>query len=1020
MRKSMAIYFVIVFTAMLFIAPNYTDNNLVNAVTEQFDIKDTFETQINNRIYTEYDNYTIGEFFRDEKDNPCEFSTDEDFTYEHGSYEDGSHSVADGVLTVEFNNKIGVENGYYILTTPAIFSLLDYSVFELRAKVNDTSLDCEIYFKDEDRVTLVSIANPNNRPQITSDEYDIYTHAFDYLYDQEYDITEIQLAFRIYDVESSFHNGIKFELDFFNIWRNNNTDYAVTELSDTWDFQEDTDGWDFSSATESIASGNLVVSPAGTKTYTDEYIYTDFDTYQGFMLKFLVDFNSWAGDHNYLFIRMIDNDGNYIQQIERDLVEDNFYMMYISENYYDAKVGDFDITDGYRIWMRFNVDDGGNLQSDDYLKIDYSSFYHDNLKDDNTRKIQDTTSYRAYRGMRSYISDINNYTYYEGFTANLNSSIKIDIPDISFFPEKIQFYIYSSKYYNVTLHIGDYTDILYENTLYLDEWMFMSKSINRADYIFNNTEHEIYFEIIYDSLETENLFYIDELNIKYTEPPQSFSYDFNTRTGVYLDGYDYSATNNFFYFEPSGEYEYSMNGDSDGIEYNSYSDSLFTRRMFIDYTLDCDELNVDILIYQTIYISLDKEYRLVSALESRAESSINPNSREVYMIHFLYEGESLINSYSSGLIQDYTIDGFNNIEFNIRFQQEDYDTISISSVYNNKLTGNSSSGIFSFEVNKNSDIKNSILKTNITSQVIIRPITSAPFVWIDSNPTATLKITREIKHSAVVDSNPDVNIPVAPEWRGGIYAFADIWYYMVYYVQLFIYNVIEFFRQSMYLRDIVKGIGDFFSTFKDYWTNLVGYLGDFLSALGDIENIGDFIGLLVETVITHLGNVFDTIVLMVADIIGSIGDIIDGEMLGFPVLDDILDAWEAFVLRDWEDFGTAFKNIVPEINEETIGFLLFIPDWFLSLWLDDVNFLSTLVINGIKISKEIFMWMTILIIMYMVYFMQLIIKRDFDRVRIEVSTWVSAVNWIIDGIIFVFHWLFELLHAVLDVTIPFT
>jgi hypothetical protein len=79
------------------------------------------------------------------------------------------------------------------------------------------------------------------------------------------------------------------------------------------------------------------------------------------------------------------------------------------------------------------------------MEFDYISVYHNNLLDDNTQKIQDTSSYRAYKGIQSFHSNvINNFTYYEGFTANLNNSIKIDIPSLKYLPNYIRFNYYST------------------------------------------------------------------------------------------------------------------------------------------------------------------------------------------------------------------------------------------------------------------------------------------------------------------------------------------------------------------------------------------------------------------------------------------------------------------------------------------------------------------------------------------------------------------------------------------------
>ena len=1004
MRKKVALYFIVLFVSILFIVPSGIDNNIVSGATEQFEIKDTFETQINNRIYTEYDNYTIGEYFRDYIGDSADFTEDkEDFTI------DGTDN--------------GVSNGYFewialddydSIDTP-IINLTEYSIGQMRVWMNVSTVNFLFYYRDY----LDNSIGLSDYFGVSANTWKIINFTIPHNYVD--DVRKIRFQF------ASGHNDypVLCRVDYVRFWKGNLTDYAF-QSGDSWDFGEgDTENSDFSFAGESVsADEELKVTPDGTKTNTYDYFTISDVEYNNVEFLFFSDFQTTGTQANYIFVRMHDFNNNYIQKIIYDFIDGQEYIITLSQNDYTSKSGDFDINTikNFQIYVRSLV---GNLAIDDFIYIDYILLYHDDLEDTETHKIQDTSSYRAYRGINSFISNIpNNVTYYEGFTANTNCSIKIDVPALEFFPEKIQLAIYMTTYFNLSLHIGSSSFILYESNLFLNEWLFISKSIYRYNYLLNDTTDNIYFEITYNSTDTQNIFYIDELNIKYTEPPQLFINSFDTGTGTHLDGFIYNHTNNYFHSSTSGEYLNSFSVNSLGVSYHSNSTNLFSRRMFNDYTVECDEIGVNIFITQQTDISLDKDYRLITEFVNSASSYTDFNNRLIWVKQYLYEDGVLIRNYQSEVYGDFILAGFNDLTFSVRVQQEDYSTISVANYYTNKLTGNNTDfSPFAFNVNEGS-VKNSVMMVNISTNVMIRPsvvgVSFPDIFYHNSNPIITVKIAREIKHSDIVDSNININLPVSPEWRGGIYALADIWNYCVYYVTIFIIYVIDFFKQSMYLRDILKGIGDFFATFKDYWTNLVGYLSDFLSALGEIESIGDFISLVISTIATHLQNVFNTLVLMVADIISSIGDIIDGDLLGFPVLDDIIDAWEAFVLRDWTSFSTAWSNIIPEITEDTIGFVLFIPDWFLSLWLDDVNFLSTLVINGLKISKEVFLWITILVIMYMVYFMQLVIKRDFDRIRIEVTTIVNAINWIIDGIVFIFHWIFELLHAVLDVTIPFT
>jgi len=429
-------------------------------------------------------------------------------------------------------------------------------------------------------------------------------------------------------------------------------------------------------------------------------------------------------------------------------------------------------------------------------------------------------------------------------------------------------------------------------------------------------------------------------------------------------------------------------------------------------------------INQIIYLNLDKEYKLVTQLGNLGKSYTDYFSRNISFTHKLYIDNIFVKEYSSGWLYDYFLQGFNNIELLTRFQQEDYNTMSISTQYINKLTGNSSSfPIFSFNINEG-EVKNTINKLKVYSDVTIKTIKKPvyPYIW-RCNPAVIGKISRELKHSEPIDSNPDINIPVKPEWRGGIYALADIWNYIVYYVQLFVYYIVEFFKQSMFLRDISKGFKDFFSSIKDFFVEFGLAVKNFVTMvtqLNLLNSVSGFMSGILENVAIWIENIFILIGTIVTDTVNAFKDFIDNGLDAFPFLATMNEVIMSFISGDWEGLKVAWENFLPELTEVTLNIFLFIPNLFVALITGDFTLLPLMVTTFYKVFKEIYQWITILAFIYLIRFARMILRRDGDGLRVEITTIVNIFNWIVNSIVFVFHWIFELIHAILDVTIPFT
>lgn len=1009
MKRKMAGYFIFLMVSMLFIIPNGINNGLVSGATEQFEIKDTFETQINNRIYTEYDNYTQEEYFRDYKEDEAHFTEDKEGFTVSGTDNGVSDSYYEMIAVSSWNR----------YNSPLV-NLTECPTLSFRIWCNVSYSVFYITFRDYLQNGIYDVENLG----LIADTWVIInvTIPLEYLDDIRY--------FRL-----SFRSQVPFipkltRLDYVKLWKGNKTDYFF-QSGDSVDFGEgDTDNADFSFAGEGVsANEELKITPDGTKTNTYDYFTISDIEYNHIEFSFFTDFQTTGTQDNLIFIRMHDFDNNYIQTVIYDFIDGQEYIITLSQNDYTSKTGDFDINTikNFQIYLGSGV---GVLAVNDFIYIDYISLYHDDLEDIETYQIQDTTYYRAYRGLKSYTSNIpNNYTYYEGFTANLNSSIKIDIPTLSFFPEKIQMQIYTTEFFNLTLHIGDYSDLIYSNTLFINEWVYISKSIYRYNYLINDTTDKIYFEITYETEKnTFDVFYIDELTIRYTEPPIKYEINGWYEIHPYVESsfgqnivYNHSV--NYFYLK--GDFGGAGSGIPPDLNIYTVGEQtetpIFTRRIFYDKTFKSNESNNAFESNDLFIIDVDKIYNF-SIHTERIQINIT-HSRTILELSIV-NNENNDNYYYYDEIDGLVLMDYYHYDQHINIIQEDYNTLTLSVMFGNYYYSNyTQSKTIKIDLNKDFEYNNNLIAVQHfdTLKVSMYSYWDAVFPYVADYYSSWFeyKSSKSFKHSDDMEEEITPDIPTF-NWDEEDNILVNIWNAIVYGISITIYSIIEFFKQSMYLRDILKGIGEFFSSVKTFFLEVGVYLDGLLTKIVELGTIGDYI----SNIISHISTVFDNIYTVIVDFISNtiiaIETFITDELIGFPILSDINDVIDAFISSDWGGLETAWNNLIPTITEGTLGFFLFIPNMFVGLFIGDFTVLPTLVTTFFTFMKEVSLWLTILIIMYIVYLCQMIMRRDFDRLRIEVTTIINIFRWMIDAIIFVFHWIFELIHAILDVTIPFT
>jgi hypothetical protein len=550
--------------------------------------------------------------------------------------------------------------------------------------------------------------------------------------------------------------------------------------------------------------------------------------------------------------------------------------------------------------------------------------------------------------------------------------------------------------------------------------MVIGEDIDREDILINDTESEIYFEIVLNETYTYEVVFIDELTIKYTEPIYSFEHNIHDQYGgINDDFFLFNSTNtNFRCVSNPNEVLPSFGSATNGMVYNSTSKDIFTRRMFMNYYVSSNESEVDFTVLQETYIDIDKMYKLRMWVENKQYSVLDYFNRYVnYYIELEIDGIIQRDLTITDFTYDYALDNYHSMNVEFVIVQEDYNTISVETVYINTFSGNRTTfQPFSFNINKDNDtIHNTLNNVMIQSYIHASPCKSSafPLIYYDSNPEINGKITRDLKHSPVVAPiDTGLNTGQMPVWDSA-HPFLSFFRLLGYYIQQFINYIVNQFKQSGYIKDILANIIYFFSSSIEAFKNL-------LIALADVNSFLDLINVLGGYIFTVMSNIFSYMGTMIQVLIDVIMDILEDELIGFPILETILTAFSAFLGGDWVAFQTAWENIIPNLDYDTVESLMFIPNTFLSLFIDDTTFLTTMVYTFIQFTAEAYLWVTILVIMYIVYICQMIMKRDFDRLRLEATTWVSVINWIIEAITFVFHWLFELIHAVLDVTIPFT
>lgn len=1040
-KKKIGLLVLVFIVITLFITTDF-EIPFVNADSKNFKLTDGFETFIENKIYSEEENLTITEYFCDEYGDCCDFTEDtEGFEYDSKStgVTDYTIDYSDGKLTLDIKTAFGYTDYWvkYILEGVGL-SLIHYDFLEVRAKCNQYTYNPSIYFENQEGEKIVSVEDRF----ILTNEFQVFTHEID-INDNIFYENTTTLSMVCYEhdgIDLEFYN---YEIDYIKFWRNNITDYATSlneDIKDSWDFSEgDKEGFSFHSQVNHIYygcfeyEGKFFIDGKRDIEKNDENAY----------LKYKVeDLNLNLIDYNMMEFRIKTNYTTYgnpsftvRDQDDTQIHSNSIYLTTEYQTYTTEINSNYGNNDEIKTGLIIQLATS-NLPLEQQLSfrfyIEYIKFWNNNLEDKVYSQSQDTSYYRASSGLYSYHHKFDkNHTLLEDFTILKNSSVKIDIPSLEMFPQRINFNIFSNSYFNISLFIGEEEFILYQKTN-INSWLSIRKTINRENYLLNETDVILYFKIYTENQYIEDYleYFIDDLEITYTEAREKIEYDYHTGTGEYLNYWNINATGNYFNAQPSGVGEYAMGEDGVGLVYLTDSNNLFSRRAYHTYKVAITNNKVDIDLYQYTTFVIDKEYIIFTQLDIEQHLT-EPEGiyqyTEVSIIHFLViDGEYQPLTAEITTVNDYFFEGYFNFRYDVNVFQVDYDTISVNAVYLNTLSGNSTKSTpLSFDINTG-NVKNTLNVFNVSTKIQFMPCVLS-LVFYPCNPTITLYTERSITHSdPVIEKDPFIELPEFPEWDED-HPWLSFFAFCIWFPMIFVEMVLEVFNITFKIQVLITILSDLAFKIPNLIeliiTNILAILVSLASILTSLLSSGGLLGSILNGITgifdflsgglwDWLSNFFDNIVSPFSNfwdsffgdfsfIGGSWGNLMDG-----------------FNTGDWDNMPDLWGSMFPSIN---LGFINLWKNTFGGFYIDFVGFDFIPLISVIKDFFEIVgMIITILIVIYLIHLFKLVGSRQWDRFRDEISGIIKIIVWIVSAIAKIIHWIFEVIWALLDVLIPFT
>lgn len=1002
--KLLALYLVIMFVIIICMSPPF-----VQADIKTFDLDDSFEDIYYNKIYNQYENRTIKEYFTYELGDTCDFNEDidkEGFVFrEQTRMTSYSDSVINGIYSIKAKKDVGGTSAYIKFNTPTHdLNVLHYSILEIKVKVNTTVGNPYLVVVD-DHHSPIWLENF----YLTTD-WITFTNNEPYNLNHEQNHTKLMLRFGVVTDNAGDTPAYKFDVDYIYVWRNNVTDFMIQEENDSWDFDEgDNEGWtsydlDVYTIANHLATGetDCLTSSDGIKNNQDYLI---------------------SNDYNQVYIYVKTNrTQQFLYWVSTDVTARAKYFTITT----DWTLHVIDLSD----WIgetvtetRIITTSAGNPLKMDF---DYVSLSYDNFEDDpELFKWQEKSSTRANKGLNSFYHNYAvNYIVYEGFEMNYNSSIIVDFISLSVFPQRIAFHIYANFYFKVSLFIGTTEYILEVHDYSINDWRYIGERIDREDYVINDTDVDFYLKITPLSQFSEtHIAYLDNLEVDYTDIKEDFVHDYGSRSGTDEDYAEINATNSYFNIYNSGENPTYLNGDTLGFWYSVQSNEIFSRRMKLETNFDLRDTGAsdvgDVFVTHdtSINITIDKEYYVFMHLEidfinnGTHDFVLAELEQSIYVddvLTYYQSDKAFIDLLATILVVK--------LSSSIQLTQIDHHTFQIFSTFENDYTGNKTSfrGI-SFNVNDGTtDSGLNILSLFQKTSYIPTLVSPIPPVYSTSKPEITQVSSRDISHS-----EPITSIALQPyRWHvwNVISPFRSIWNVIVSIGKTVtgIYNlIVNFMALVEEIKALLSGTG--------------GSIGDVLSAVFELLGVaGEDIGSILSTIIGGFANL--------GGLLSGIGDVVDGSFFDnmfspfadstndalddWSIIDDFGDFGDAWEVGDWEDMSDTYVNFLPTVNND---FISSSQNMWGGFWVRfGAGDIKEVPATAERLFTGVTDWLTILIVIYLVWMAMLIGRKDWDRMSRELSRIVGIIVWILSAIMKFIHWIFEIIWAILDIIIPFT
>jgi len=623
-----------------------------------------------------------------------------------------------------------------------------------------------------------------------------------------------------------------------------------------------------------------------------------------------------------------------------------------------------------------NLELGGSTMKYDTYSARFSQVYcivhvepEVELSSTTTHKKQERSYYRAYGGLYSYLHNVSrNYTQYD-IVIKHNSSIIINFVSLSIFPKGLTFFLYFNCFYNISLFIGTEEYVLRTHDYSIDDWKWVSIRLNRREYLITDTNADFYIKIYpIENNNTHDLFHMDNLKVKYTDPEPVIDFDTYCQGGEEYEDYAIiNATSSSFYASSSGVNDPDgwLDGDSKGWFYNTSSNGVFTRGIKIgnlwtlrDYTLEIDNF----WHYTEINFTIDKDYYIYDEVHFHTTIS---NGYQIRLSHRskVYADDILIYEHYEYEWQDESFyDDYFELTYILNFVQLNDKSMQLHWSFKNALGNSTDYRPLIFEIN-NGDVESGLMVAQYKSSTLHK--TEGAY---DTNPIIYQKVSRDI-HNSPIDSLTDI----IDTYSGIGSFFRQIWD-----------KILASFQDP----EIPRMYNIWLATLESqaYYQALIDQMGEM------IENIDnpDW----VDTFFDDIQEIQDT---YAEGLVGSWRDMFGN--------DDISGLENNFMSR----WGS-------RIADRTRGGDGIFSKLFGSIFGEDVSLIPKLIWQFFLNLKA---WAVIGFVMFIIMFMKMLMKRDYAGVKGVISMSISVILFIVRLV----QWLISFIIRILTMIggfIPFT